>query len=110
MKPRPYVATSCVPTLSLNGRWNFRLHGTADAPEIRMAGAGAVGASPRSTSSATDPGAGWETIFVPSHWVLTSPEDERPRSASYHPRHRFERGGSIYTNVAFPFPIHCARA
>lgn len=86
MKPRPYVSSSSVPTLSLNGRWDFRLHATADAP-------------------ATGPDTTWETIFVPSHWVLTSPEDEQPRSASYHPRHSFERGAPIYTNVAFPFPI-----
>ncbi|WP_300048872.1 hypothetical protein, partial [Trueperella sp.] len=91
MKPRPYVASSSVPTLSLNGRWDFRLHATADVPGVltardRTAGAGAVqaeldgaaavDASAQSTSSVTGPDSAWETIFVPSHWVLTSPEDE----------------------------------
>ncbi|MEV6036721.1 glycoside hydrolase family 2 TIM barrel-domain containing protein [Nonomuraea sp. NPDC052116] len=65
---------SDAPRLSLNGRWRFRLSDTAE-------GTGA---------SLPDPGlddTGWETIRVPSHWVLEG--HDRP----------------LYTNTAYPFPI-----
>ncbi|TMR98010.1 glycoside hydrolase family 2 TIM barrel-domain containing protein [Nonomuraea basaltis] len=60
--------------LSLNGGWRFRLSGTAE------------GTGP----ALPDPGlddTGWETIRVPSHWVLEG--HDRP----------------LYTNTAYPFPI-----
>lgn len=71
---------SDAPELSLNGEWQFRLHashlGLGDVP----------------------PGADgdWETITVPSHWVL-GPDGALPADAG--------RGRPIYTNVQFPFPV-----
>ncbi|MEV0996000.1 glycoside hydrolase family 2 TIM barrel-domain containing protein [Nonomuraea sp. NPDC050202] len=65
---------SDAPRLSLNGQWRFRLSGTAG------------GTGP----SIADPGlddTGWETIRVPSHWVLEG--HDQP----------------LYTNTAYPFPI-----
>ncbi|GAA2205237.1 glycoside hydrolase family 2 TIM barrel-domain containing protein [Nonomuraea monospora] len=65
---------SDAPRLPLNGRWRFRLSGTAD------------GTGP----SLPDPGlddTGWDTIRVPSHWVLEG------------------HGDPLYTNTAYPFPI-----
>ena len=65
------------PTLSLNGDWRFRLlasHTLAD-------------------DSVADPeldDSGWDTIEVPSHWVLRG-------DGAY--------GRPAYTNVQYPFPI-----
>ncbi|MFG6192476.1 glycoside hydrolase family 2 TIM barrel-domain containing protein [Nonomuraea sp. JJY05] len=65
---------SDAPRLSLNGRWRFRLSGTAE------------GTGPSLPDPALDD-TGWETIRVPSHWVLEG--HDRP----------------LYTNTAYPFPI-----
>ncbi|MFD0478739.1 glycoside hydrolase family 2 TIM barrel-domain containing protein [Nonomuraea thailandensis] len=65
---------SDAPRLSLNGQWRFRLSGTAG------------GTGP----SIADPGlddTGWDSIRVPSHWVLEG--HDQP----------------LYTNTAYPFPI-----
>lgn len=65
---------SDAPRLPLNGQWLFRLSDTA------------AGTGP----SLPDPGlddTGWETIRVPSHWVLEG--HDQP----------------LYTNTAYPFPI-----
>ncbi|MFC4113350.1 glycoside hydrolase family 2 TIM barrel-domain containing protein [Nonomuraea zeae] len=65
---------SDAPRLSLNGRWRFRLSGTAE-------GTGPALPDPELDDSS------WETIRVPSHWVLEG--HDRP----------------LYTNTAYPFPI-----
>jgi beta-galactosidase len=69
--------------LSLNGDWKFRwspvAHGLDDA--------------------AADPDfddAAWDTIAVPSHWVLPG-TSVKAREGSY--------GRPIYTNIQYPFPI-----
>ncbi len=73
--------SSDAPSLSLDGDWRFQLHASArDLDE-----------------AATDPDfddSGWDTLAVPSHWVL--PADEA-RTKGY--------GQPIYTNVQYPFPI-----
>lgn len=84
-------SSTSLPVRTLNGEWGFRLFPSPDAPELWG-----------DTASTTPE----ERIFVPSHWVLTDPADTAPRSASYHPRHSFRRGGPIYTNVQFPFPFN----
>ncbi|MEQ4719553.1 glycoside hydrolase family 2 TIM barrel-domain containing protein [Nonomuraea sp. B19D2] len=65
---------SDAPRLSLNGRWRFRLSDTAE------------GTGPSLPDPALDD-TGWDTIRVPSHWVLEG--YDRP----------------LYTNTAYPFPI-----
>ncbi|KAB8195984.1 DUF4981 domain-containing protein [Nonomuraea phyllanthi] len=65
---------SDAPRLSLNGRWRFRLSATAQ-------GTGPGLPDPELDDS------GWDTIRVPSHWVLEG--HDRP----------------LYTNTAYPFPI-----
>ncbi|MEO3805022.1 glycoside hydrolase family 2 TIM barrel-domain containing protein [Nonomuraea sp. B1E8] len=65
---------SDAPRLSLNGLWRFRLSGTA------------AGTGPALPDPALDDD-GWDTIRVPSHWVLEG--HDRP----------------LYTNTAYPFPI-----
>ncbi|MEV4172892.1 glycoside hydrolase family 2 TIM barrel-domain containing protein [Nonomuraea sp. NPDC049709] len=65
---------SDAPRLALNGRWRFRLSDTA-------AGTGLTLPDPALDDT------GWETIPVPSHWVLEG--HDRP----------------LYTNTAYPFPI-----
>ncbi len=72
--------SSDAPELSLNGEWQFRLHASH-----RGLGEPAAGDAE-----------GWETITVPSHWVLGS-DGALPAEAG--------RGRPIYTNVQFPFPI-----
>ncbi|HET8914371.1 MAG TPA: glycoside hydrolase family 2 TIM barrel-domain containing protein, partial [Propionibacteriaceae bacterium] len=81
-RPRAWLSTDA-PTLSLNGDWRFRwspvAHGLDD--------------------SAADPDfddAGWDTIPVPSHWVL-------PGTSAKAQQGRY--GRPIYTNVRYPFPI-----
>jgi beta-galactosidase len=75
-RPRAWV-DSDAPQLSLNGEWRFRWSPTAlgldDGP------------------AAVDfDDADWDTIAVPSHWVL-------PPGGKY--------GEPIYTNVQYPFPV-----
>ena len=81
-RPRAWLASDA-PTLSLNGDWKFRwspvAHGLDDA--------------------AADPDfddAAWDTIPVPSHWVL-------PGTSAKAQQGRY--GRPIYTNVQYPFPI-----
>ncbi|QPZ37883.1 glycoside hydrolase family 2 TIM barrel-domain containing protein [Paramicrobacterium chengjingii] len=77
------------PTLSLNGDWRFRL--LAGAPgEPGAAGALPAGEGIDDVSLVDFDDASWESIPVPSHWVLQG-------DGSY--------GAPIYTNVQFPFPI-----
>src|SRR5690606_23295065 len=67
---------SDAPRLSLNGDWRFRLSPTARLDESA--------AAPDFDDS------GWDTLPVPSHWVLHG-------DGKY--------GRPIYTNVQYPFPI-----
>jgi beta-galactosidase len=67
---------SDAPSLSLNGPWRFHLSPTVPVTEDFAA-------------EGFDDG-GWDTIPVPSHWVLRG-------DGAY--------GRPIYTNVQFPFPI-----
>ena len=68
---------SDAPQLSLNGEWRFRWSPTAAGLDDRAA--------------AVDfDDADWDTIAVPSHWVL-------PPGGPY--------GEPIYTNVQYPFPV-----
>ncbi|MFF1633294.1 glycoside hydrolase family 2 TIM barrel-domain containing protein [Leifsonia sp. NPDC058248] len=73
--PRSWLHSDA-PSLSLNGEWRFRLSPTAAVSEEMAA-------------EAFDD-AGWDSIPVPSHWVLQG-------DGKY--------GRPIYTNVQFPFPI-----
>ena len=73
--PRSWLHSDA-PALSLNGEWRFRLSPTAAVSEDAAA------------EGFDD--AGWDTIPVPSHWVLQG-------DGKY--------GRPIYTNVQFPFPI-----
>ncbi|GAA3573962.1 glycoside hydrolase family 2 TIM barrel-domain containing protein [Microlunatus spumicola] len=77
---RAWVETDA-PVLSLDGDWRFRWS-----------------ASPVGLGTAfADPGfddTGWDTLPVPSHWVLHGdPSGER------------RYGAPIYTNVQYPFPL-----
>src|SRR5215217_3199942 len=80
-RPRAWLVTDA-PTLSLNGDWKFRwspvAYGLDDAP--------------------ADPGfddSGWDTIPVPSHWVLPAISPKAAEGAY---------GRPIYTNIRYPFP------
>jgi beta-galactosidase len=73
--PRSWLHSDAA-AVSLNGQWRFRLSPTAAVSEDVAA------------DGFDD--AGWDTIPVPSHWVLQG--DGR-------------YGRPIYTNVQFPFPI-----
>ncbi|GIJ52681.1 glycoside hydrolase family 2 TIM barrel-domain containing protein [Virgisporangium aurantiacum] len=64
--PRADLQTDS-PRLSLNGQWKFRLSPTAEGTD--------------------DPFEDWDTIRVPSHWVLEG------------------HGEPWYTNTAYPFPL-----
>jgi len=69
--------------LSLNGDWKFRWSPVAYGLD----------------DAAADPGfndAAWDTIPVPSHWVLPGTSG-KAREGSY--------GRPIYTNALYPFPI-----
>ncbi|MEU6992632.1 glycoside hydrolase family 2 TIM barrel-domain containing protein [Streptomyces sp. NPDC046465] len=57
LPPRTWYAASDAATLSLDGRWRFRLSPTADAEDETFAADG------------YDSGA-WDGITVPGHWVL----------------------------------------
>ncbi|MBP2413384.1 beta-galactosidase [Arthrobacter stackebrandtii] len=80
---------SDAPSLSLNGDWRFRLlpaaPGTPGAGSILPAGEAVEGIAAESYDDA-----GWDTLPVPSHWVLQG-------GGKY--------GRPIYTNVQYPFPI-----
>jgi beta-galactosidase len=81
-RPRAWLRTDS-PVLSLKGEWKFRwspvAYGLDDAA-----------ADPDFDDSA------WDTIPVPSHWVLPGTS---PRAAEG------EYGRPIYTNIRYPFPI-----
>lgn len=62
-------------TISLNGRWDFRLHPTIEIDDEKA----------------------WEHIELPNHWVFTGTKLEGDRR-------QWDRGTPIYTNVKFPFP------
>ncbi|CAL9594450.1 glycoside hydrolase family 2 TIM barrel-domain containing protein [Streptomyces sp. enrichment culture] len=57
LPPRAWYASSDAMSLSLNGRWRFRLSPTADAEDDAFAADG------------YDAG-GWAEVTVPGHWVL----------------------------------------
>jgi len=81
-RPRAWLATDA-PMVSLNGEWRFRwspvAYGLDDAA-----------ADPDFDDSA------WDTIAVPSHWVLPGASATAAEGAY---------GGPIYTNIRYPFPI-----
>ncbi len=81
-RPRAWLSTDA-PMLSLNGEWKFRWSPTARGLDDAVA-------DPTFDDSA------WDTITVPSHWVLpgTSP---KAAEGKY--------GRPIYTNIRYPFPI-----
>ncbi|MGW0737508.1 glycoside hydrolase family 2 TIM barrel-domain containing protein [Streptomyces sp. NPDC002851] len=64
-------------TLSLNGRWRFRLAAHADAHDASFA-------APGYDASA------WDEVTVPGHWVLQG-------DGAY--------GAPQYTNTVYPFPV-----
>lgn len=76
LRPARSWLHSDAPSLSLNGPWRFRLSPTASGPEDFAA------------DGFDDHG--WDSIPVPSHWVLEG-------DGAY--------GRPIYTNIQFPFPI-----
>ncbi|MEV7190256.1 glycoside hydrolase family 2 TIM barrel-domain containing protein [Streptomyces sp. NPDC093510] len=80
LPPRAWYATSDAATLSLNGRWRFRLSPTADAEDDAFA---ADGYDP----DASDASDAWGEIAVPGHWVLQG------------------HGAPQYTNQLYPFPL-----
>ena len=76
------------PVLSLNGDWRFRL--LAGAPGTPgAAGVLPGGEETEAVAAESYDDAGWDTLPVPSHWVLQG-------GGKY--------GLPIYTNVQFPFP------
>lgn len=76
LRPARSWLHSDAPSLSLNGAWRFRL-----SPAVPVGEDFAAEAFDDS---------GWDTIPVPSHWVLQGDG---------------AHGRPIYTNVQFPFPI-----
>ncbi|MET7744385.1 glycoside hydrolase family 2 TIM barrel-domain containing protein [Streptomyces sp. NPDC005385] len=76
LRPARSWLRSDAPSLSLNGPWRFRLSPAASGPEDFAA------------DGFDDHG--WDSIPVPSHWVLEG-------DGAY--------GRPIYTNIQFPFPI-----
>ncbi|MFF1879259.1 glycoside hydrolase family 2 TIM barrel-domain containing protein [Leifsonia sp. NPDC058230] len=73
--PRSWLHSDA-PSLSLNGDWRFRLSPFAPTTE--------------DVAAADFDDSGWDSIPVPSHWVLQG-------DGAY--------GLPIYTNVQFPFPV-----
>ncbi|MFT4166822.1 MAG: glycoside hydrolase family 2 TIM barrel-domain containing protein [Microlunatus sp.] len=71
---------SDAPTLNLDGDWRFRLLPTHRGLDASVA------------DPSLDDG-DWDTIPVPSHWVLTSDGADWPY------------GKPIYTNIVYPFPV-----
>lgn len=87
MPARSWLHTDA-PSLSLNGDWRFRLlPGAPGAPGA--AGVLPPGEGVESVADESFDDSGWDTLLVPSHWVLQA--DGR-------------YGAPIYTNVQFPFP------
>jgi beta-galactosidase len=81
-RPRAWLQSDA-PTLSLNGEWKFRWSPTPASLD----------------DTAADPDfddSDWNTIPVPSHWVLPGTSDQAAAG---------EYGRPIYTNVRYPFPI-----
>ncbi|NVM97219.1 glycoside hydrolase family 2 TIM barrel-domain containing protein [Arthrobacter sp. SDTb3-6] len=80
---------SDAPSLSLNGDWRFRLlsglPGSPGGPVLPG------GEEPEAVAAEAFDDAGWDTLPVPSHWVLEG-------AGKY--------GRPIYTNVQYPFPIN----
>jgi beta-galactosidase len=81
-RPRAWLATDA-PMLRLNGDWRFRWSPVAE-------GLDDAAADPDFDDSA------WDTIPVPSHWVLPA-TSAKAQEGSY--------GRPIYTNIRYPFPI-----
>jgi beta-galactosidase len=79
LPPRAWYASSDAASLSLNGRWRFRLSATVDAEDDSFAGQG------------YDSG-DWAEVTVPGHWVLQGDGDR-------------DFGAPIYTNHLYPFPV-----
>ncbi|WP_374953398.1 glycoside hydrolase family 2 TIM barrel-domain containing protein [Arthrobacter sp. N199823] len=80
---------SDAPSLSLNGDWRFRLLPAAPGTP----GAGSVlpdGESVEGVAAESFDDSAWDTLPVPSHWVL-------------HGEGKY--GRPIYTNVQYPFPV-----
>ncbi|GAA2247554.1 beta-galactosidase [Streptomyces ruber] len=77
LPPRAWYAASDAASLSLNGRWRFRLSDTADAEDDSFAAPG------------YDSG-GWAEVSVPGHWVLQG-------DGAF--------GAPVYTNHLYPFPV-----
>ena len=82
-------APSDTPRLSLNGTWRFRLspsgHGTGNA-----------------FLEDDFDAAGWDSIAVPSHWVL---EEITPLAGGAARSLRGDVEGPLYTNTALPIPL-----
>ncbi|MFR0354957.1 glycoside hydrolase family 2 TIM barrel-domain containing protein [Streptomyces sediminimaris] len=76
LRPARSWLRSDAPSLPLNGPWRFRLSPTASVAE--------------DFAAADFDDHGWDSIAVPSHWVLQG-------DGAY--------GRPIYTNVQYPFPI-----
>lgn len=85
--PRSWLSTDA-PTLDLSGEWRFRLLPAAPGGLVGLAmlpdGEAAEGVGDPDLDDSD-----WETLPVPSHWVL-------------HGGGRY--GAPLYTNVALPFP------
>ncbi|MGY1496519.1 glycoside hydrolase family 2 TIM barrel-domain containing protein [Streptomyces sp. QTS52] len=77
LPPRAWYASSDAGSLSLNGRWSFRLSTTADEADDSFAEPG---------FDAGD----WAEVTVPGHWVLQG-------DGAF--------GSPIYTNHLYPFPV-----
>ncbi|MFF7896139.1 glycoside hydrolase family 2 TIM barrel-domain containing protein [Streptomyces sp. NPDC007907] len=77
LPPRAWYASSDARSLSLNGRWRFRLSATAGAEDDSFAEEG------------HDAGT-WAEVTVPGHWVLQG-------DGAF--------GSPIYTNHLYPFPV-----
>ena len=87
-RPRSWLHTDA-PTLSLGGDWRFRLlpgaPGQPGGHGVLPAGEGIEDVALESFDDSA-----WDTIPVPSHWVL-------PAGGPH--------GAPIYTNVQYPFPL-----
>ncbi|GAA2259250.1 glycoside hydrolase family 2 TIM barrel-domain containing protein [Streptomyces indiaensis] len=77
LPPRAWYASSDARSLSLNGRWRFRLSATAGAEDDSFAEEG------------HDAGT-WAEVTVPGHWVLQG-------DGAF--------GSPIYTSHLYPFPV-----
>ncbi|WP_159620138.1 glycoside hydrolase family 2 TIM barrel-domain containing protein [Ruania rhizosphaerae] len=80
--------TSDAPRIDLAGDWQFRL-----SPAVPGTPGGHGVLSEESPTAFAGPdydATGWDTLAVPSHWVLAE---------------GFRHGKPIYTNVQYPFPV-----